>query len=246
MEVIGYIGRAAASNATDQLGPYIIQSVLLLVPPSLFAASIYMTLGRIIRGLGPTAESCSLIGVNWLTRFFVLGDAFAFLVQATGAGMAASGDTMAEMGEHVVVGGLVIQVLFFGLFVAAAVVFQLRFQAMIGPGGAEPAMAWRGMMNMLYGASVLILARCVFRIVEYAMGMEAYLLTHEWTLYVFDGLLMVAVMVIFYWWYPSEIGRYQRSKGQDGVTISATSGAESRYDSVPLKDSIRGKRMIGL
>ena len=69
---------------------------------------------------------------------------------------------------------------------------------------------WVGMMHMLYGTSALILARCIFRIVEYVMGPEEYLLTHEWTLYVFDGVLMLAVMVIFYWWYPSEIGQPRR------------------------------------
>lgn len=209
MEVIGYIGRAVASNATDELGPYIIQSVLLLVPPSLFAASIYMTLGRIIRGLGPAAEASSIIRVSWLTKIFVTGDVFAFLIQGTGAGMTASGTSMAEMGEHVVVGGLVVQIVFFGLFVAAAVVFQLRFRRVDGPSTQMP---WRGMVNMLYGVSALILARCIFRIIEYVMGVDAYLLSNEWTLYVFDGLLMVAVMVIFYWWYPSEIGRHGKSR----------------------------------
>lgn len=209
VEVIGYIGRAAASNATNELGPYIIQSVLLLVPPSLFAASIYMTLGRIIRGLGPAAHSCSIIRVSWLTKIFVWGDAFSFLIQSTGAGMTASGTSMAKMGEHVVVGGLVVQIIFFGLFVTAAVVFQLRFRRMDGP---STQMAWGRMMGMLYGVSGLILARCIFRVVEYVMGVDAYLLSNEWTLYVFDGLLMVAVMVIFYWWYPSEISRHKDSQ----------------------------------
>ena len=202
VEVVGYIGRAAASNATDQLGPYIIQSVLLLVPPSLFAASIYMTLGRIIRGLGPVAEQYSLIRVSWLTKFFVIGDVFAFLVQATGAGMLSAGEDMGDMGQNIVIAGLVIQILFFGFFVVAAIVFHRRFEARGFP--------WVGMMHMLYGTSALILARCIFRIVEYVMGPEEYLLTHEWTLYVFDGVLMVAVMVIFYLWYPSEIGQPRR------------------------------------
>lgn len=216
--MVGYIGRAAASNATDQLGPYIIQSVLLLVPPSLFAASIYMTLGRIIRGLGPVAEQYSLIRVSWLTKFFVLGDVFAFLVQATGAGMLSAGEDMGDMGQNIVIAGLVIQILFFGFFVVAAIVFHRRFAAMDSTveegSGSELVEArgfpWVGMMHMLYGTSALILARCIFRIVEYVMGPEEYLLTHEWTLYVFDGVLMVAVMVIFYLWYPSEIGQPRR------------------------------------
>lgn len=225
VEVIGYAGRAAASTATDELRPYIIQSIFLLVPPSLFAASIYMTLGRIIRGLGPAAERYSLIRVSRLTKFFVCGDVFAFLVQATGAGMMAAGESMGTTGNNIVIAGLVIQILFFAFFVAAAVVFHKRFGA-AGPtveDGSGSGLVgvrgfpWVGMMHMLYGTSALILARCIFRIVEYVMGPEEYLLTHEWTLYVFDGVLMVAVMVVFYWWYPSEIGQPRTRSGSGNV-----------------------------
>lgn len=60
-------------------------------------------------------------------------------------------------------------------------------------------------MVMLYATSALILIRCIFRIIEYAMGSEGYLLAHEWPLYIFDALLMVATMAIFYVWYPSQI-----------------------------------------
>jgi hypothetical protein len=64
------------------IGPYIIQSTLLLIAPALFAASIYMELGRVIvlvRG-----EKFSLIRVRWLTKIFVGGDVLSFLMQASG------------------------------------------------------------------------------------------------------------------------------------------------------------------
>lgn len=200
-----------ASNQTDQLGPYVLQSFFTLVAPSLFAASIYMTLGRIMRGLGPSAESLSIIRVSWLTKTFVIGDVFAFLIQSTGAGLSATGKN-ASLAENVVVGGLVIQILFFGLFVVAAVVFHKRYAryCTMAPGGRPmDAFDWAGMLHMLYAASALILVRCLFRIVEYAMGADAYPLQNEWTLYIFDALLMAVTMGIYYWWYPSNI---QQSK----------------------------------
>lgn len=100
--------------------PYVIQSIFTLIPPSLFAASIYMTLGRIMRGLGPKGEMCSIIKIRWLTTIFVVGDVFAFLIQASGAGMMAAGDDP-SLGENAVIGGLLIQIIFFGLFVVAAI-----------------------------------------------------------------------------------------------------------------------------
>lgn len=84
VEWIGYIGRAASSSQTPNwtLGPYIVQSLLLLLAPALFAASIYMLLGRIILVL--QAEKHSLIKKRWLTKTFVLGDVLSFLLQSNG------------------------------------------------------------------------------------------------------------------------------------------------------------------
>jgi hypothetical protein len=58
------------------------QSLLLLLAPALFAASIYMVLGRIIRLTD--GEAYSLIRVSRLTKIFVAGDVLSFLVQSTG------------------------------------------------------------------------------------------------------------------------------------------------------------------
>ncbi|EGU83023.1 hypothetical protein FOPG_15057 [Fusarium oxysporum f. sp. conglutinans race 2 54008] len=225
LEVIGFIGRAMANKATDKLGPYIIQSVFLLIPPSLFAASIYMTLGRIIRGLGPKGESCSIVRVKWLTTLFVVGDVFSFLVQSSGAGMMAAGDDP-TMGENIVIGGLVIQVLFFGLFVVAAVIFQLRYRKIgsnwraVGSSNTASVFDWERMLMMLYATSALILIRCFFRIVEYVMGADAYPLKNEWTLYIFDALLMAVVMVIFYIWYPSRVQDFQELQNRDSADLA--------------------------
>lgn len=48
METIGYIGRAMSTKDIWDLNSFIMQSTLLLVAPAFFAASIYMTLRRII------------------------------------------------------------------------------------------------------------------------------------------------------------------------------------------------------
>ncbi|ETS82438.1 hypothetical protein PFICI_04314 [Pestalotiopsis fici W106-1] len=219
LEVIGYIGRAMAVNATDQLGPYIIQSVFLLVPPSLFAASIYMTLGRIMRALGPVGESCSFIRVSRLTTIFVLGDVFAFLVQSSGAGYMAAGSS-SKTGENIVIGGLLIQIIFFGLFVVAAVSFHLRYRQSASS-LAPSNVPWQSMLTMLYVNSALILVRSIFRIAEYAMGSTGYLLQNEWPLYVFDSVLMLAVMVVFYKKYPSDIGKALGLGGKTGYAPAA-------------------------
>ncbi|KAM0495384.1 hypothetical protein ACHAQF_007203 [Verticillium nonalfalfae] len=215
VEVIGCAGRIISRNATDELLPYIIQSIFLLIPPSLFAASIYMVLGRIIRGLGPLTEAYSIIRVKWLTTLFVVGDVFAFLVQGGGAGLMASVDTR-DMGNKIVIAGLFVQIAFFGLFVAASIIFDMRYRRSLTGGfsmlnssitqlQSTPPFDWQALIMMLYATSGLILFRCIFRIIEYIMGPNAYLLVNEWPLYVFDLTLMVITMGIFLVWYPSMI-----------------------------------------
>jgi uncharacterized membrane protein YraQ (UPF0718 family) len=59
------------------------QSVLILVAPTLMAASVYMILGRIILLTG--AERHSPIRRTWLTKIFVVGDVISLLMQGAGA-----------------------------------------------------------------------------------------------------------------------------------------------------------------
>lgn len=55
---------------------------MILLAPPLYAASIYMTLGRLIIHLD--AERLSVVPVKWLTAIFVTGDVIAFVMQAAG------------------------------------------------------------------------------------------------------------------------------------------------------------------
>ena len=48
VEIIGYSGRAWSHSDPTQIGGYVMQSTLILIAPALFAASIYMILGRLI------------------------------------------------------------------------------------------------------------------------------------------------------------------------------------------------------
>jgi hypothetical protein len=82
VEVIGFIGRYLSHDDVWALGPFIMQSLLILLAPALFAASIYIILGRII--LLVDGERYSLVRQKWLTKLFVTGDVLSFLMQGSG------------------------------------------------------------------------------------------------------------------------------------------------------------------
>ncbi|KIL85173.1 hypothetical protein FAVG1_11602 [Fusarium avenaceum] len=204
LEVIGYAGRAKSGEESPDwtLGPYIIQAILLLVAPALFAASIYMELGRII--IMVEGEARTIISRKWLTKIFVIGDVLSFLLQGGGGGYQSAGSLEAlDIGAKVIIVGLFVQLIFFGLFVIVAITFHRSVNT--SPTGRSHVVPWKKHMYVLYAGSLFIMIRLVFRAVEYLQGFVGYLLKHEIYLYVFDAILMLLVMVIFSWCHPAEI-----------------------------------------
>lgn len=182
--------------------PYAVQNVFILLGPALFAASIYMCLSRIIRGI--RADHHSLIKPRNLTRTFVTGDVLSFVVQGGAAGLMVTGKTP-ELGKGIVIAGLMIQIVIFGFFAVTAVIFQRRIKRNPTNESYDMSIPWKNSLRMLFIVSALIMIRSCFRVVEYAMGNDGYLLGHEWTLYIFDSVLMFTVMVVYYLCYPNWI-----------------------------------------
>ncbi|KAF7713091.1 Uncharacterized protein PECH_002012 [Penicillium ucsense] len=213
-ECAGYIARIFSHFDTLALGPYIVQTMLILVAPPLFAASIYMTLGRITVKLG--AEEASMIPVRYLTKTFVVGDVFSFLLQMGGGGYMAAGTLGAlNIGAKIVIGGLAVQLLFFGFFVIAAAIFHWRVKKQVSQtrissythrstasrSSMGNKLTWEKLMWALYIACVLILVRSIFRVVEFVEGNDGYIMRREYWLYIFDAALMTlagASMTVFF------------------------------------------------
>ncbi|GKT54547.1 RTA1 domain-containing protein [Colletotrichum tofieldiae] len=220
-EAVGFVGRAmSASEAPDYTkNPYIIQSILLLLGPALFAASIYMVLGRLINLLD--AGHHSLIRPKWLTKVFVLGDVLSFFAQSGGGGMLATAkDTdSVKKGENIIVGGLGIQILFFGFFMIVTLVFHIRLARNPTPKSHTIQTPWKGLLWVLYGSSLLIMVRSLFRVAEYVEGKEGELQSKEMYIYIFDALLMGVTAMLFNWFHPSRVINAQAT-GLKQVTSS--------------------------
>ncbi|KAM0231807.1 hypothetical protein ACHAP5_010963 [Fusarium lateritium] len=206
-EAVGYVGRAiSAQEAPDYTkNPYIVQSLLLLLGPALFAASIYMILGRLIVLLD--AGHLSLIRTKWLTKVFVIGDVLSFLAQSGGGGMLASAKNKdnVKMGENMIVGGLFIQIAFFGFFMIVTVVFHMRIRSRPTSRSLVLSTPWEKLILILYASSLFILVRSVFRVAEYVLGKEGSLQAEEYWIYVFDATLMSFVAILFNFFHPSQI-----------------------------------------
>jgi hypothetical protein len=124
----------------------------------------------------------------------------------TGGGIMASGSLSAvQNGEKIVIAGLAIQILFFGLFIVTCAKFHRRLVKRQTEKSINLNSSWRKHLWILYAVNLLIMIRSMFRLIEYAMGNNGYLLRHEAFLYVFDGVLMLAAMILFNVVHPSSL-----------------------------------------
>ena len=125
---------------------------------------------------------------------------------------------LVNAGKALVLAGLVLQILYFALFVISGAIFHTRIRRC--PTEQCRNYPWERHMFSLYIVSVLILVRSTVRVVEYAQGFNGYIYTHEVFLYVFDALLMLLAMAEMNWTYPYELaapsGANERAQDRAG------------------------------
>jgi hypothetical protein len=149
-------------------------------------------------------------------------------IQSTGAGFLPK-SKLVNVGNGIIVTGLVLQVLIFAGFMWCCVLFHRKFARHIYSTGQTVDVPWESVLWMLYGTSVIISIRNIFRLVEFIAGHDSYLFLNEWPVYVFDGVLMLVVMVVFYVWYPPQL---QTDVGTESM-IELTSENNTPAEEIP-------------
>ncbi len=136
-----------------------------------------------------------------------------------------------QLGENVILGGLGIQILFFGFFVITSVTFHRRIAARPTPRSQTITSPWTQHIYALYASSLLIMVRSVFRMVEFGMGNDSVLMESEAYLLGLDGALMLIVAVIFLWSHPS---RALRGYGEDRAAMAIVDSAPNTAESFQM------------
>ncbi|KAJ5232594.1 hypothetical protein N7468_005550 [Penicillium chermesinum] len=200
-EFVGLLARAYSTKHLDKKTPYEIQTILILLAPILFAASVYMFLGRLIRRSG--RPELSFIRIGWVTPIFVTGDIFCFFVQAVGVVVLLQAKTQSKLNlaKGIILAGLGLQVFFFAIFALVAIVFHRRYNARGVAKLIDPTVNLTKRLWNIYLCSLLITVRNVYRLIEYATGTNAYLSRHEWPTYALDVVLMLVIMFVSNFWY---------------------------------------------
>jgi RTA1 like protein len=189
------------------------------------------TQGRIVFHVVPKeARTIRLLWIppRFVTPIFVACDILALLLQLWGAVEITSvtpgaqdAVSKANKGKKIAQIGVAVQLACFGLFSIIAVRFNFtskRFAA-----GFEERLTninekyctidgtdhklkrnWQAILRVTNIASLCILIRSVYRMVDFSLGRTGYTQLHEWCLYVFDALVIFPVVVLYIHWHPSK------------------------------------------
>ncbi|KAL2446264.1 hypothetical protein ABEF95_008825 [Exophiala dermatitidis] len=198
-ETFGYYGRSESHKDPRSLGPWIMQNLLLLAAPPFLAATVYMIFRRLTNALD--ANKLSFISPRWLTKIYVLIDIACIVSQFTGSVMPASGDpTAIELSKHIILGGLILQLVALALFI----LFCWQVHHRLSNTATEKVLRfkysnvrWQMHFRALELATALLLVRSLVRMIEYLQGSSGFIASHEVFIYVFDAVPMVLLMAVF-------------------------------------------------
>lgn len=128
--------------------------------------------------------------------------------------MSAGTASATNIGANIVIGGLAIQLLFFGFFVIVSAVFHWRVRRN-SPNisdSSERSKKWEPIMWALYVACFLILVRSIFRVAEFVEGNDGFIMRREYLLYIFDACLMALSGIVLVVTYPGSYISHNGSK----------------------------------
>ncbi|KAK1140086.1 hypothetical protein N8T08_010918 [Aspergillus melleus] len=220
LEVAGYATRCASIKQPSNIPLYAISATLIVIAPIFVCASLYVLTNRLIQngsvGDGEKPRSGCLpirIPISWLPKIFITLDIISCLTQGSGSGIASAGDWEGDekdTGVGVLIGGLVLQLVTFTGFLVIVGSFHWGMKRQ----GREVEGGVRMMLRGVYVAGVWIMVRSIYRVVEFAMGIDAYAFNHEWPLYVLEAVPMLIAISVLGWYHPA---RYLQVDGRGDV-----------------------------
>ncbi|KAJ8112561.1 hypothetical protein OPT61_g5097 [Boeremia exigua] len=204
MEAGSYYLRSQSHDNVQQILPFILSTLLIMGAAPMLAATIYMSLKRVVNALD--ANDYAPISMRWVSKLFVLFDVGCFVSQIAGSAMRADIETQ-QTGTTLVMAGLITQVVIFFIYITLTASVHVRLNRNPTNLSDHAALSWRRIMWNLYFVSGLFLIRNFIRIIEFKQGDEGWLLGNEAPIYIFDGGFMLVIVVMMAVVHPGRLVR---------------------------------------
>ncbi|GKZ34744.1 hypothetical protein AbraIFM66950_005100 [Aspergillus brasiliensis] len=233
VELLGWAARIWSAKCPYAQTPYLMQITTLIIAPTFFTAGIYVLLARFIRIFGPQSSILSPKLYLWI---FCTCDIVSLVVQAAGGGMASSGaggggssgsstnsststsalstratnsSSSQSTGTHIMVGGIIFQLVSITVFVVLGADFAWRvFRRDVS---SRRGNAHMPAVTVLFSAMVfsvlLIYIRSIYRTIELLHGWTSSTMRNEKLLIGLDGAMMVPAVIVFNIFHPGQLLR---------------------------------------
>lgn len=195
----GFIMREVGAYQYKNVGVLIASIVLLFSGPPIYAAINYIIFCRCLyyvpfmSPIHPLRVLVTFLGIDIVIEILI------------GQGASRLANTEAspqfrQVGEDLVKVALILQAIFFIIFILIGVRFQhaCRKEGILNP-------KLNTVLYVMYASCLLITTRCVYRIVEFFQGYDGEIYDTEWYFYVFEASLMFINTVLVNVFHP---GRY--------------------------------------
>ncbi|KAL8721581.1 MAG: hypothetical protein Q9181_007679, partial [Wetmoreana brouardii] len=191
-EVIGYIGRVIMNNNPWSDVGFEMQICCLIIAPAFFAAAIYLTLKHLVLTFG---QEYSRLRAEWYTWIFIGCDLFSLILQGAGGGIAASASSQStsDAGSHIMLAGIIWQVVTLIVFAALAADYFFRvYRSRSTQTASAIAISHTITFKLFFAGLVLafltVATRCIYRIAELAGGWGNNIMQNEIEFIVLEGV----------------------------------------------------------
>jgi len=223
---IGFACRFVLHVKPDSRGIYIAEDFFVILSPCAFIAADYVLLGRLATYLGSGKHL--LVSPSRITITFVISDITTFLIQATGGAVSVAATTTKgeQLGSHIFLGALIIQLISFLIFTLIFLRFvyhvhKFEHEAWLLHRENRWYNDWRLLSVALGVSCVGIIIRSFYRVVELSQGFFGPIAQNEGLFYALDTLpLFIAIFVYVPFWPGRFITR------EPAVVSRATIGVE--------------------
>ncbi|RBR12916.1 uncharacterized protein FIESC28_08407 [Fusarium coffeatum] len=204
VEVVAFSSRLISIHYPDNEVSYILQRALMLYAPLHFTTALYCFFKGLMYGSG-----YSNLSLTWYVRqtaLLIISNYVCFLFHVCGLGILYLGpESTMDSGKFLICTGLAIQIAALLIFLLCIAVFNYRIVRRGLLGRTNPHVRLLRMTVMVYVFTCYMLVRNFFRVLEMFDGVNGYLVSHEWTLYVFDISVMAIIMLSTFGWYKEDL-----------------------------------------
>ncbi|KAI8956710.1 RTA1 like protein-domain-containing protein [Daldinia sp. FL1419] len=211
LEVVGYIGRLLLHNAPNDRSGFILFLVGTIVGPTFVCGGMLLVVPQIVTIYGEEYRSWRQA---WFSYMLYILTAVSLILELGGGLVATLRDDQGDIdtGAHVLVAGLIIQLITLISFIGHAMLFAIAVQTRdhmldIKFAAVYNSRSFKAFVFAFTFATLLLVLRTAYRIVVVAEGFSSSVAQSEILFLILDGLMIFLATLLLVVFFPGRILR---------------------------------------